>query len=150
MNINKKRHALLGFLSERVKKIDVDSLSDKYSNIPIGISFVEINEFLKCDKSQLREICSNLFNEKEIELYDVSFKGLICTEKGFASFTDKNYLRKEREIKINKAKDFIQIFIPVLTLLLSILIYLTAEYKVKKNENQIKSLQERIEKLEKK
>jgi hypothetical protein len=141
MNINKKRHELLSILSQRLVNIDIKVSN----NLAIGISFAELASSLNCTQEYLRKIASRLFEEKEIDLYDVKFKGLFCTEKGLASFLDKKYLYLQETKIFDRFKNWIQVLIPVLSLLFTIIIFTKSESKLRKVDIEIQKLKQDLD-----
>lgn len=139
MNIYKKRHALLSLLYEKRKQVDLNQ-----SEI-VGVSFDHIKNSLKITDENLHKITAELINQNEIDHFSAhEINGLYCTKTGAASFSNQKYLKLNlKEIKSN-IKDWVQITIPVIALIISILMALfTFNYqnRIKKIENKIELIQ---------
>jgi len=145
MNIDRKRHRLLSIVSERLVEIELD----KNSEHMLGVSLEELMIKLNCTDIELRKIVSKLFEEKEVGLYDVSYKGFYCEEKGLTSFHDKKYLREIEKRVFERIKNWVQVLIPVLSLIFSIIIYISAESKLKQGQQEIEKLKRDIELIRK-
>lgn len=143
LKLSNKRHKLLELLGKRI--VDVDVKED--TSLAVGIRYSEIQSYLKCDNLEMRLIISRPFEEKEIDIFDVAFKGFYCTEKGLTSYLDKKYLREEGKRQREKAKDIIQIFVPLLALFISIAILIISETKLRSMKTDIQNLQTEIQKL---
>jgi hypothetical protein len=141
MNLDIKRHKLLSIVSERLVEMD---LKKKPGQV-IGISLEELMTELNCTDSKLRIIASKLFEEGEVELYHVSFKGLLCTEKGLAAYHDKKYLREIEKRIFERIRNWVQVLIPILSLVFSIIIYIATESKLNKGQREIDKLKQELE-----
>lgn len=85
MNFNRQRHKVLKLLS--VSRIQFDS-GRKKANFKLGVSFVDL------DTCEL--IYSTLYNENEVEYTNTAVIGLISTQKGLKSYSEKKYLKENQ------------------------------------------------------
>lgn len=118
-------------------------LADLNNGEIIGVS----NEFLckkvNIDKYKFREIVSVLYECGEIEDYNCNdIKGIYATEKGISSFAQNKYIYSFLGDIVNFLKGIVQILIPILSLIITLVI-------VSKNNNQNENFKHRIELLEK-
>lgn len=119
MNDNKLRHKILRILSNRTIENDVASLKGEARNV-IGISFDNLSEQTKCSDSEIRAVTSLLFTNKEVDLYDMKFKGLYITENGIAAYSTKKYIKVRQNYIIQIIKDSVQIFIPIISMIIAL------------------------------
>lgn len=119
MNFNLKKHKTLELLSESRIKFETDlTASKKYT---WGVSFEELQNQLGYERDKCELVFSELYDNEEIKPTDVEVLGLIATRKGLTAFANKKYKRENNRILINWAKNFVQIIIPVLALVVAIL-----------------------------
>ena len=142
MNINKKRHELLSLLYK--KRADAEL---RRSDNIIGVSFEEIEKSLNLTQDELLIVTSELIELEEISFHDASgIKGLFCSKKGATSFANKKYLRANNARIKNDIKDIVQIIIPVLSLIITVMVIaLNSSEKTK----EIKAIEQKVELLEK-
>jgi hypothetical protein len=114
--LNTKRHKTLSLLSHSFIKFNSGQID---SDFKFGVSFKDLQSELKCDRNKLETIIGTLYLNKEVEYTDTAVIGLASTLNGFNSFTNEKYLKENRKIIINLLKDFVQIVIPVLALLIA-------------------------------
>jgi len=153
IKINKKRHKILKLLSDSFIKFN-SNIRDE--NFKLGISFDELQRELKCNRHELEIIIVSMYNQNEVKHTNVDVYGLISTSNGFDSYVDKKYLKANTKIIINILKNFTQIVIPVLSLVVAILTItikldiLKKQYdkELQRLETTIKKQQERILLLE--
>lgn len=148
MNINLKRRRLLGLLAKRQIEVDLG----KTNNV-VGISFEDVLTFTKCDDIKLAAITSELFDAEEIAYYNHDgLKGLFCELKGVTSHSNKKYKKAFTSAIKGNVKDFVQISIPVLSLLVAIMVITREDTKrtkeIQATEQKVEALQERIYTLE--
>lgn len=149
MRLNRTRHFLLKKLSE--KFIDNSENPSDQADV-VGLSYSEIDLLLKNNKKNRELVLSELEKSEEIVFYNLKEKGCFIEPKnGLSAFADKKYLRKNNEIIINWLKNFVQIFIPVASLIIA---YLALTLKInsfqKTNSKEIKNMELKINELEKK
>jgi hypothetical protein len=139
MNINLERHRLLKILVDQHYKFEAGKLE-----MP-GVPYATIYEKLKCSHSELLKITSLLLIENEIGNYDNAFLGYYSTTKGNAAYADKKYYLIYHRKVLDRVKNFVQIVIPILSLLVAILaLTLKIDVANKKLENRIEVLENKI------
>ena len=150
INLNRKRHKTLKLLSDSFIKFNSDQTNSYFK---FGVSFIDLMNELNCDRNKLEIIIGTLYLNEEVKYTNVDVEGLISTLKGFNSFSDKKYIKENDKIIINWLKNFVQIVIPVLALLIAY-VSLTAKLdnlkKLSDKELQEvkKSMQEQKERIE--
>lgn len=140
MNFNRQRHKVLKLLS--VSRIQFDS-GRKKANFKLGVSFVDLQQELKCDLDTCELIYSALYNENEVEYTNTAVIGLISTQKGLKSYSEKKYLKENEKIIIEYIKNFVQIIIPILSLIVAIF---AIKLKIQTSEEKINIKIENLEK----
>lgn len=123
MRYNLKRHLLLKILTNKfVTENEIQPLAKNINSDIVGLSFEEIEKTLKISPIQREMILSELDKSEEVIFFNLKEKGCFINEKnGISSFTDKKYILRNRNIIIGWIKDFVQIVIPVLALIVAIL-----------------------------
>ena len=118
MKNNIKRHKLLKELFKlRNQKKPPTPTSE------IGLTFKEIDEFLKTTQPQRKLVLSELFNSKDVDLFKKDKeKGCFITDIGIGSLSSKKYKRNNENIILNWFKNFTQIFIPIASLIITIIV----------------------------
>ncbi|PLB19944.1 MAG: hypothetical protein TRG1_1208 [Flavobacteriaceae bacterium FS1-H7996/R] len=127
------------------------------SNFVFGVSFSDLQSELKCDRNKLELIIGTLYLNEEVKYTNVDIEGLISTLKGFNSFSDKKYLKENDKIIINWLKNFVQIVIPVLALVIAYVsltskldnLKTLSDKELQEVKNTMEKQKERIELLEK-
>ncbi|WCC41469.1 hypothetical protein PJJ26_08195 [Tenacibaculum finnmarkense] len=118
MNIDTKRHKLLGILTEQRKNVELKK--EGYNTL--GIAFEKIYKELECDDDELHSITSDLYTSEEIGYHDAyNVVGLFAKDKGLTAFSNKKYHNRVIEGRKEKAKFFVQTVIPILALIVAIL-----------------------------
>jgi hypothetical protein len=142
MNRNLKKHNLLKLLSEQSNKFD-NKTSLEYS-----VSCDLIYSKLNIDKSNLYYLISELTSSKEIDYFfwnDEDKKGLFATPEGVSSYSKNKYKNIFYSNLKNNLKDFVQIVIPILSLIIA---YLAIQLKISEvnnyNQKQIDTLRKEI------
>lgn len=145
MNINIRRHKVLQILS--IKRINGE-LGNRTE--PLEVSFDEIYKKLKCNEAVL--IFSKLFSEKEIAYHNAfGVKGLYLTKEGLVAFSNKKYIKEYYSILVGYLKDFVQIFIPILSLCIAFLALSLKHLDTEKSlNNRIDSLKIDVYKIKNK
>lgn len=149
MELNKTRHYILKNLSK--KFINNNDNPRKEANV-VGLSFSEIDLLLKKNKNFRDLVLSELYKSNEIVFYDLKEKGcFIEPHNGLSAFAERKYLKKNEDILIKWLKNFVQIFIPIASLIVA---YLALTIKLnnieKSNTKEIKDIEIKINELEKK
>lgn len=157
MNYNRKRHKTLEILSS--KRIQFDS-GQIEPNFILGVDFEDIKSLLNTDRDTCEIIFAPLYNNNEVEYTDIGVKGLFLTQKGLTSYSEKKYLKENNKIIISWLKNFVQIVIPVLALVVAVLsltlklrnFKIQSDKEIQKintiisdQKNRIKSLEDKIE-----
>jgi hypothetical protein len=145
MNLNLKRHNLLELLSKQSIDFDLNKTTDFSVSVSLILKKLNISEFF------LNTIISELNINKEIDYYfwnDIEKKGLFVTPLGVSSYSNKKYKKLFCSNVRNNLKDFVQIIIPIVSLLITLLIDRDNLSKELKYNTQVKELKERIERLE--
>ncbi|WP_299278932.1 hypothetical protein [uncultured Psychroserpens sp.] len=155
MNYNRKRHKVLKSLSE--SRIKFDSGTGE-SGWKLGVGFDTLCKSLKCDREKLEVILSELYLNKDIEYTNVDVDEVFSTQQGLVTFASKKYIKENNKLILNWLKNFNQILIPVLSLIIAI-VALTIKFNSiqKEIENnlsekyliQIDDLQNQIDSLKK-
>ncbi len=153
MRYNLKRHKIL----ESLSKNHFEANSEKRSeNFRLGLSFLEIDRILKVNPFIREKICSKLLSEKEIGYTNTQVTGFFLTDKGFDSYSSEKYIIENNKIIVKYIKNFVQIAIPILSLVIAVLalslkfnsITKNIEEKVNsKNEKQIKSIELKLDSI---
>jgi len=148
MQYNRIRHSLLKKLSEKLLR-EIDNPSDQAD--VIGMSYEEIDLFLKNKKGERALILSELEKSDEIVYFNLTTKGCFIEPKnGLSALTEKKYLKRNNAIILNWLRNFVQIFIPIASLLIALLaLSINIEKNKKANNKKIEKLELRIEQLEK-
>tara|TARA_R110002111_G_scaffold261382_2_gene334211 strand:- start:249 stop:761 length:513 start_codon:yes stop_codon:yes gene_type:complete len=154
INLNRKRHKTLKLLSDSFIKFNSNQTE---SDLKFGVSFNELMSELKCDRNKLEIIIGTLYLNEEVKYTNVDVEGLISTLKGFNSFLDKKYIKENDKIIINWLRNFVQIVIPVLALVVAVLTLISkwdnlkmqSDKELQEVKNIMQKQKERIELLEK-
>jgi hypothetical protein len=144
MNINKKRHLLLKILSE---KTNTSKINNEQC---IGLSNEEIFKSLNINRYELEVIASEFYENKEVNFYAMYGvkRGLSLTIKGTSSYSSEKYLKRNKTENINKAKDWVTIIIPIVSVVMSFIIFYTSKTEVSDIKQQyilIEKTQDSIE-----
>ena len=112
MNIDTKRHKLLGILTEQRKNVELK----KEGYNALGVTFENIYSVIDCDKDELHSITSELYTSEEIGYHDAhNIVGLFAKDKGVTSFANKKYNNRI----IERRKEHIKFILPILAILIS-------------------------------
>jgi|GEM_PF-1380333 len=153
MNLNKKRHKLLELLAKHRNNVELK----KAKNNALGISFTDLYKELNCNDDELQIITSELYTSDEIGYHDAhNINGLFAKNNGLSAFSNKKYIKLFWENIFNVSKNIVQIFIPVLALIVAILSFtLKFDNLQKQSEKELQEVklllleqQERIKVLE--
>ena len=144
MRINKQRHILLKLLSEQYIEADLKEL-----NI-VGVYNDVILKNLKCTEERLRLIASLLYELDEITYYQPrEEKGICITEKGLSAYSTKKYLLEDERIIFDRIKNWVQTTIPVMSLIITIIIYCNSESKLADTKKELQIVKDKLELIEK-
>lgn len=147
MNFNRKRHKVLGLLSKSRIQFDSGKIE---SDFKLGVSFEELQKELKCDLNTCELIYSTLYYEKEVEHTDTAVYGLFSTQKGLTSYSEKKYLKENEKLIVNYLRNFVQIVIPILSLIVAILaLTLKLDNVKEETDRKIEHLKKTIDEQEK-
>lgn len=116
MNFNRKRHKILKLLSPSFILFNSDQMT---SEDKFGVSFDNLERELKYNRNDCEKVFSRLYSDEEVKYTNTSVVGLHLTQKGLDSFTNKKYLKENYDLIIDWIKDFVQIIIPILSLLIA-------------------------------
>jgi len=145
MNFNRKRHKVLQLLA--VSRIQFES-RDMGQDFKFGISFSDLEKELRCNKATGELIYSELYAQNEIEHTDTAVYGLIATQNGLASFSNRKYLRKNNLELLDIFRNVVQIFIPVLSLIIAILaIVIKVDTLDRKTNIEVNKLRTEVQEL---
>ena len=158
MRFNLTRHQLLKLLTE--KFVSENKKIGRGQTIPadiVGLSLDEIDKQLNISPNQRELILSELIESDEIICFTLKEIGYIINEKkGISALANKKYINRNWKIILDWIKNFVQIIIPVLALVIAY-VSLTSKLDSLKTQSD-KELQEvknimlgqkkRIEKLE--
>jgi hypothetical protein len=112
MNIDTKRHKLLGILTEQRKNVELK----KEGYNALGVTFENIYSGIDCDKDELHSITSELYTSEEIGYHDAhNIVGLFAKDKGVTAFANKKYNNRI----IERRKERIKFILPILAILIS-------------------------------
>lgn len=148
IKLNHKRHFLLKKLSEKFLEQD-DNKSQNLTADLIGLSFKEIDSLLNVNLEQRELIISELEKNKEIDFYEFKERGCFIDKNGFSALAEKKYINRNHDIYLNWLRNFVQLFIPVASLIIAyVALSMNIAKNKKENSEEIKSLENRIEQLE--
>jgi len=112
MNIDTKRHKLLGILTEQRKNVELKK--EGYNTL--GVAFENIYSGIDCDKDELHSITSELYTSDEIGYHDAyNIVGLFAKDNGVTAFANKKYNNRI----IERRKERVKFILPILAILIS-------------------------------
>ena len=142
MNLHLKRHKLLGVLSKQRGDLKLR----KADPMILGVSSESILKDLNCSEDELELITSELRTQDEIKDFDADgVKGFFARPNGVSAFSNKKYLRLNNSRIKNNAKDLVQIIIPVLSLLITLVVILKDNSK---NTKEIQTIEQKLESIQ--
>ncbi|RZL32272.1 MAG: hypothetical protein EOO96_14455 [Pedobacter sp.] len=143
MKIDKLRHEVLGLLSAK----SVESINK--GNKDICVEKSRIKEFLADDAKRWPLILSELLEVNEIKPYHLNEQhGFFSTDLGNMAYSNKKYLLRHENFMINRTKNFLQIAIPLLSVMITIFVLVMSEIRLDRKNTQINDLLIRISKIE--
>jgi len=142
MMMNLRKHKLLAILSKQYILSEIG----ESENGEIGLNDDIIIKELKMSKYKYQLIKQSLLDSEEVKRHNPKYiLGLHATLKGVASFNDKKYTKAFFDDLINILKNFVQIVIPILSLLIA---YYAIQLKISEvnnhNQKQIDTLRKEI------
>lgn len=142
MNDNFTRHKILKVLSAKLVENDVAHANGENSGT-WAVPFKEISEKTKCSEFKIRQAVSVLLDNKEVFLNNVEFNGLGVEEAGLSAFSTNKYLNIYKSSIINFIKDLVQIFIPVISMAITLIAVSNSNHNVKidKIETKLQEMQ---------
>ena len=123
MNFNRKRHLLLKVLSRKLLEYP-KKRGEKIDGRLVGLTFEEIDVLLQTDQVERHLILSELISSEEIINFNTnSGLGVFIEPRiGVSAFSNKKYLNRNWQIIKQWTLNFVQIVIPVLSLLIAALV----------------------------
>lgn len=119
MKLDIQRHKLLKILSDKRIKFDSDELAN---NEPLGISFDDLLEKMKCNIYKLNVIASELYRNEEIGYFNTSdFKGIFLEKKGLTSFSNNKYKARYWKDILSNLLTISQIIVPIIALVIALI-----------------------------
>lgn len=114
-----------------------------------GLSFPEIESLLKIDSFNRKLLLSEMYQSEEIISFNLNNREGVFLDNshGMHSLANNKYLKKNMEIIREWIKDSVQVVIPILSLLITILVI--AQDNTQKNL-EIEMVEKKLEKLEQK
>ncbi len=144
MNIDTKRHKLLGILTKQ--RNDLELKKAEYN--ALGVPFDKIYKKLDCDEDELKLITSELYTSDEIGYHDAhNIVGLYAKKNGKTAFSNKKYKRRISERK----KERVKFILPILAFAISLAsLYFSNITNIRKSkfESENKELKDKIDTLE--
>ncbi|MDN3722749.1 hypothetical protein QRD02_00015 [Aequorivita sp. SDUM287046] len=146
MNIDAKRHKLLGILSKQANDLDLN----KAEYNALGVSFERILYELNCNEDELQLITSDLYTSDEIGYHNAyEIVGLFAKEKGMTAFANKKYRERIYERRKEFIKFLVQTIIPILALIVAILsLSLKFENLKLQSDKELQELKDKLNKQE--
>ncbi|MRX40160.1 hypothetical protein GJU43_12805 [Flavobacterium sp. LC2016-23] len=143
MNDNKIKHKILEMLSHQ----NVISSLPAAENSDIGLDDEVILAKVKITAIKYELLKLSLLEEQEVGRHNPKYVlGLYATSKGVHSFNTRKYIIENQNVFKTKVKDIVQIVIPVLSLLITILVIVRNDVKTSK---EIETLNHKIEAIQK-
>ena len=139
MNLHLKRHKLLGILAKQRGDLKLK----KADPMILGVSTESILKDLNCNEDELELITSELHTQDEIKYFNAhGVVGFFARPNGVSAFSDKKYLRLNNSRIKSNLKDFVQIIIPILSLVIAVLaISLKINNLNSKTDKEIKAIE---------
>ncbi|WP_028123009.1 hypothetical protein [Epilithonimonas tenax] len=147
MDYNRQRHKVLKLLS--VSKIQFNN-GNRNSDFKFGVSYDNLQKELKYDADTCELVYAKLYQEGEVEHTNTAVFGLQATQKGLSSYSEKKYLKENEKLIFDYLRNFVQIAIPIFSLIVAILaIQLKIETTNDKTNKKIDNLQKQLDKQNK-
>lgn len=152
MNYNRKRHKLLGELAEKLSSND-DPNNKQQEAYEVGMTFEQVDKFFNIKKNERNLILSELFDSNEIVRFESNKVGdgiFIDNAVGNSSFSDKKYIKINQDIFIKWLRNFVQIFIPIASLIITIIVLVkNPKDNYNKLDTEIQTIKQKVEHIEK-
>lgn len=147
MNNNLKRKKLL---NELFRVYNDDHIKPKPAN-EVGITFKQIDTLLNVNQPKRNLILSELWNSKEIILFKHNEgNGCFISDLGMESCSNKKYKRKNEDIFLSWLKNFTQIFIPIASLIITIIVLsINPKNNYNKLDTELQTIKQKVEYIEK-
>ena len=143
MNDNKIKHKILEILAHQ----NVISGLPDAKNSDIGLDDEVILAKIKITVTKYELLKLSLFEEQEVGRHNPKYVlGLYATTKGVHSFNTRKYIIENQNVLKTKVKDIVQIVVPVLSLIITILVIVRNDVKTNK---EIETLNHKIEAIQK-
>lgn len=143
MNDNRIKHRILEVLSNQSVLSDMPDADNK----EIGLDDEVILAKVKIPKTKYELLKFSLFEEQEVGRHNPRYAlGLYATTKGVHSFNTRKYIIESQNVFKTKVKDTVQIVIPILSLIITILVIVRNDVKTNK---EIEALKLKIEAIQK-
>lgn len=145
MRFNRKKHQLLKRLAEKYSRLKEEK--DSVPGIEAGIPYSEIRSLLKITEHQRKLLLAEMRKAEEVVEFkkDDWYGCYINPSNGLESLSNKKYQVRNRKIIKDGLIDFVQIAVPVLSLLITILVIVRDDSK---RNSEIEAIEEKIEKLQ--
>ena len=144
MNIDDKRHKLLGLLTKQRNDLELN----KAEYNAFGVSFDKIFKELDCDEDELQLITSELYTSDEIGYHNqYNIIGLFVTKNGKTAFSNEKYKRRISDQK----KERVKFILPILAFVISLAsLYFSNITNIRKStfDTENKELKDKIYTLE--
>ena len=142
MNLELKRHKLLGILSKQRNDLELE----KAEYNALGVPFEKIYTELNCNEDELKLITSELYTADEIGYHDAyDIVGVFAKDNGLSAFANKKYSRIYWKRISDLTKNAVQIVIPILSLLIAfIALTIKIDTLNKSTENKIDNLEKQV------
>ncbi|MEO6730569.1 MAG: hypothetical protein ABIN01_05085 [Ferruginibacter sp.] len=115
----------------------------------VAIDFESFKKKFNCSKAELELMTAKLFSEGEVMYYNVNgIEGIAIKPKGLASFAEKKYLKERKKLIFDETKNWVQVSIPILSLLLAIMIFVKSNAKLKEQDKELQAIKEQVRLLQ--
>jgi hypothetical protein len=132
------RHNLLELLSEKY-------VASMNNNDELGYPYSYLKTKFNVNEKELFRLIAELFSSKEIQLHNPTGSpenlGICATNEGISSCSSKKYLNRHYTLVRTKIKDYVQIIIPILSLLIA---YAAINNKIKTSDDEHKHTVEKL------
>ena len=144
MNIDDKRHKLLGLLTKQRNDLELKKAKDN----SLGVPFNKIYKELDCNEYELQLITSELYTSDEIGYHDAhNIVGLFAKKNGKTAYANKKYKRRISDRKKERVK-FILLILAFIISLASLYFSNMANIRKSTFDTENKELKNKIDTLE--
>jgi hypothetical protein len=145
MNNNLSRHKLLKILADKYLKVN------QGQEQALGVSWEDLMAKMNCSLGELMDISSTLFDEQEVDKHDAyGIKGIYAKMKGVSSYSTRKYRKENEKLIFERFKNWIQVLIPIISLLVTLYVVIASERRIEDKDNQINKYDNRLLELERK